>query len=125
MIFVSIMMIITGLGIIGVWTKDIVSGNRIDRSNGFLKSKNIENGELFLPHWVAEYGTAAGLIICGIGNLFLSSWSRSFSLIFLGSLAYTSLNSLSWSLAVRERRPYTFPMIFGLLVSLIGILYFL
>jgi len=124
-IMVSLLMIFTGLGITVIWTKDILTSDEIDRSGGLLQCRNKENGELMMLHWIAEYITAGGLVVCGFGNLFLSFWTGSLSLIFLGALAYTSLNSLSWSLAVRERRAYTFPMIFGLLVSLIGILYFL
>jgi hypothetical protein len=41
-------------------------------------------------------------------------------LIGLGALAYTSANSLGWSLARPERRPYTVPMAIGLGGALIS-----
>jgi len=119
---IAALMIITGLGIIFIWTGDIVSGEKIDRSSGFLKSRDRDSGDLMLPHWVAEYGTAVGLIAGGVGLLVSVEWSKPVSLIFLGALAYTSVNSLSWSLSERERFVYTVPMFLGFGVAVFGIL---
>jgi hypothetical protein len=110
------------LGIIFVWTGDIVSGEKIDRSSGFLKSRDRESGDLMLPHWIAEYGTACGLVAGGIGLLVSAGWSTPVSLISLGALAYTSVNSLSWSLSKKGRLAYALPMILGAGVAVLGII---
>ncbi len=121
-ILIFSLMVLTGTGIIIVWLKDIFSGIRIDRSNGFLKSRDIENGELLFPHLFAEFLTASGLIIGGAGLIFFPEWGNSISLISLGALLYTSLNSLSWALAKKERFTYAVPMIFGLIFSVFSII---
>ena len=42
-----------------------------------------------------------------------------------GALLYTSMNSLAWALARRERRTYAVPMLAGLVVGLVSITYLL
>lgn len=119
------LMILMGVGMNIIWTVDILSGDKLDRSSGLIKSRNKESGDLMLPHWIAEYGTAAGLIAGGVGLLISADWSNHVSLISLGALAYTSINSISWSLAEKERFGYALPMIFGILVSVFAIIHLL
>jgi len=41
-------------------------------------------------------------------------------LLALGALLYTSTNSLGWSLAAPHRGPYVYPMIIGVVGSIIS-----
>lgn len=112
-----------GLGIAGVWTLDLLRNPKIDLSRGVFAARNDE-GSLFWPHWLAEYGTAAALLAGAGGLLAQAGWGRPLGLVALGALVYTSTNSLGWSLAAPERRPYAVPMIVGLLggVGFVGAL---
>lgn len=87
---------------------------------GFFHTR--ENGVLFWPHIFAEFLTAIGLIVAGFLLGLNYSPGKSIGLIALGALAYTSLNSLNWALADRRQYPLAFPMIFGLVGSIISIL---
>jgi hypothetical protein len=70
---------------------------------------------VLLPHWMAEYGTAALLLVGGLALLGVVplEWAWSVPLA-LGALACTSLDSLGWVLADRARLPYGLPMAIGL-----------
>ena len=122
---VAILMIGMGLAIAGVWTRDIIVGDKVDLSPGILRAREQDSGSLLWPHWVAEYSTAATLIAGGIGLLADSSWARVVAPAALGALLYTSTNSLGWALADRERFVYSAPMIAGVVVGLGGIVYLL
>lgn len=113
---VSIIMICCGLAIAGIWTADILKGEKIDISNGLFKARDSECNSLMWPHWIAEYSTGIGLIIGGVGIFLNISWSYNLSLIVLGALLYTSMNSLSWAFANKERLSYAIPM----LISFVG-----
>jgi hypothetical protein len=119
-------MVVMGAGIAGIWTVDIVRSPEVDRTRGFLRSRDRSNGSLLVPHWIAEYATAFLLAVGGLG-LALSArpgaWSWAIP-IGLGALAYTSLNSLGWVLADRSRAIYALPMTIGLLgaIASIGLL---
>jgi len=113
---VPVIMTVTGLGIAAIWTADIISGKTLDTSNGFLRARNPESNALMWPHWTAEYVTAAGLLLGAYGLFSDKSWGKEVALVSIGALAYTSINSLSWSLAEKERIAYAIPM----LVSLTG-----
>jgi hypothetical protein len=41
---------LSGIGILAVWTRDILKGDKIDFSHSFFKSKDKENGLLYWPH---------------------------------------------------------------------------
>lgn len=114
----AVSLIFMGVGIAGIWTRDIFKNPDIDLKAGFFKARDKDAGTLFWPHWFAEYGTAAGLIAGGIGLLLRTSWGTPVALLADGALLYTSMNSLGWSLAKKERRPYTIPMLAGLAVGI-------
>ena len=59
---VAVFMLAMGVAIATVWTRDIVAGMQVDLSDGFFRARD-DAGTLFWPHWIAEYGTAAGLAI--------------------------------------------------------------
>ena len=57
---VSVAMIVMGLAIAGIWTRDLVIAEKVDLSDGPLAARDVD-GSLFWPHWVAEYATAGCL----------------------------------------------------------------
>jgi hypothetical protein len=119
---VGIFMVVMGAGIAGLWTLDIVRSPEVDRRRGLLRARDRTSGSLLLPHWLAEYGTAALLLAGGAGlaaRLAPGSWSWLVPLA-LGALAYTSLNSLGWVLADRSRAGYGVPMAVGLVGALLS-----
>lgn len=125
MTIVAIFMLMMAAGIAGVWTVDIVRSPEIDRSHGLLRARAVTEGTVLLPHWLAEYGTAALLATGGIGLLVAAPWAEPVSLFALGALIYTSLNSLGWVLSRSERRPYGVPMLIGLVGGVAAAVYLL
>lgn len=118
---VAIFMILMGISIGVVWTRDIASGERIDRSAGWWRARE-PGGPLLLPHWIAEYGTAVALITAGAGLAAGAGWGRMLAAVALGALAYTSINSLGWALAEPDRRTYGIPMAVGAVGSLLAVI---
>ena len=113
---IAAFMIVMGLGIIVIWTRDIVAGTQFDHRHGRRHARDVD-GSLLLPHWLAEYTAALGLLIGGAGLLAGTRWAGLVSAAALGALCYTSANSLGWALALRDRRPYAIPMVVGLVGS--------
>jgi hypothetical protein len=121
-VIVGAFLIVMGIGIVGIWTLDIVRNPAIDRSRGLLHARDAA-GSVMLPHWIAEYATAVLCLLAGVGLVLdwaSATWSWVVA-IALGALSYTSLNSLSWVLADRARLPYGVPMAIGLVGALIAI----
>lgn len=113
-----ILMIAMGAAIAGVWTRDIIAGDKVDLSNGIFAARDPDAGTLFWPHWLADYATAAALITAAVGLLVDTNWADAVEGIANGALLYTSINSLAWSLAERDRRAYAIPMLTGVAVGL-------
>ena len=113
-------MIVMGAAIAVVWTKDILFNADIDLSNGFFRARDKDAGTLFWPHWLAEYGTAFMLLAGGIGIFFDVGFARVLAPFALGALFYTSLNSLGWALARKDRFSYAVPMMVGVVVALVS-----
>ncbi len=124
MVVIAWLMILMGAAIAGIWTRDILAGEKVDRSAGVLRARD-EDGSLFLPHWVAEYTTAALLVAGGIGLLADSGWAQAVTGLGLGALFYTSVNSLGWALAEKDRYPYAVPMAVGVVVAVAGAIWLL
>ena len=120
---VAVLMILMGTGIAGVWTADIIGGDKVDLSDGVLRARESDTGSMLWPHWVAEYTTALLLFVGGGGVLAGTGWARLLSGFALGALFYTSVNSLGWVLADRERSAYGAPMVVGIVVSAIGLIW--
>jgi len=116
-------MLVMSVGIAGIWTVDIVRSPEIDRSRGLLRARDGPSGPMLVPHWLAEYGTAALLAVGGLG--LLPGWQPGawawLVAVGLGALAYTSLNSLGWVLADRTRSAYGVPMAIGLIGAVVSI----
>lgn len=118
----AVAMIVMGVAIAGVWTRDIVAGEKVDLSGGIFAARDSE-GTLLWPHWLAEYATAAALIGAAIGVVTEAGWSRALTGIATGALLYTSVNSLSWALSERDRVVYAVPMVAGIVVGAFLIVY--
>lgn len=122
---IAVLMILMGLGIAGVWTRDILVGTRVDVSNGVFVARDPDSGSLLWPHWLAEYATAVTLVLAAVGLLTNMPWSPTLAAIASGALLYTSINSLGWAFAEADRRAYTGPMILGVVVGLLTCAYLL
>lgn len=122
---IPILMIVMGAGIAGIWTRDIMAGTYADVRDGVFTARDPDSGSLLFPHWVAEYGTAVLLVVGAVGLLADTTWSATVSAIGAGALFYTSTNSLGWSLARPDRRPYAAPMAVGVGVALATSVYLL
>ena len=116
---VAVFMVVMGIAMTAIWTKDILFSDEVDTSAGLFKARDTD-GTIFWFHWVAEYGTAALLVSGGIGLLLDARWSPAVALLGLGALLYTSMNSLGWAFALEERYPYAIPMLAGLIGGLVA-----
>ncbi len=122
-LLVAVFMLVMGYGIAVIWTLDMIRSPEVDRSRGFAQARDRSSGSLLLPHWIAEYATAALCMAGGLRLLFgwsIGGWTWLVA-VGLGALAYTSLNSLGWALADRSRTGYAVPMAIGLAGSVVSI----
>lgn len=111
---------IMGAAMAGIWARDIASGIGYDASDGLLRARETDTDDLMIWHWIAEFGTA-GLLMLGAMLLVVgAAIGEPVMLLGLGALAYTSANSLGWSLARPDRRSYVYPMAIGLVGAIIG-----
>lgn len=115
---VGLLLAVMGVAIAGIWTRDIVVRDDIDLRGGLLRARNSETGMLFWPHWLAEYATAIGLVIAGVGVMIDATWAPVLGGVGSGALLYTSINSLGWAFAERERYSYAIPMVLGAAIGL-------
>jgi len=116
---IQILLLLNGVGIAAIWTKNIIRHPDIKLSKDFFSARDPDSGNLFWPHWLAEYSTALLLIIATVlifCNLKYGSQLLTFA---TGALFYTSLNSLGWAFARHERVTYAIPMLFALATSVI------
>lgn len=114
-------MITMGVAMAGIWTRDIISSEQLDVTNGRFRARDPAARTLMLPHWIAEYGTAFSLLAGAIGLLIDAGWGRSLAFLALGALLYTSTNSLGWALAERSRYHYAVPMAIGVVGGLAAV----
>jgi hypothetical protein len=121
----AILMLANGLAIAGIWTHDIFTGDRVERSAGVFAARDPDAGTLLWPHWLAEYATAASLIVAAAGLLADADWAVALGGIATGALLYTGTNSLSWALAARDRLAYAIPMLVGVVTGLFLAMYLL
>ncbi len=118
-------MIVMGIAIAGVWTRDILAGDQIDLTHGVFAARDPDAGTLFWPHWLAEYATAAALIVAGVGLILDTHWAVVLGAVATGALLYTSINSLGWAFAQRERFGYAIPMLTGVAAGVFLAVYLL
>jgi hypothetical protein len=106
-IIVAVFMILAGTGIIFIWAADIYAGKFSDQGN-FFRWREGEN--LMWPHILAEYLAAAGLISGGTGLLIDWKHALPVSLVSLGAVIYSAINSSGWVLAAKSRTGYGIPI---------------
>lgn len=108
------LMALSGLAVAGLWSADLISGEKVDTSEGWLRVRDRETGQILLPHLIAEYGTAAALLASSYGLATDRAWGRGLALLGIGALAYTSINSVGWTLSAESRLAYAIPMLLSL-----------
>ena len=88
---VSILLMITGFGMVGFWVMHILKGGL---PQGI---RTLENGGYIGFHIFIELLTGLLCLICGISIILSRDWSSPLALVAGGMLLYTSINSLAWS----------------------------
>jgi hypothetical protein len=111
---------VMGAAMAGIWARDIMSGHGFDAPHGLLRAREADSDDLMMWHWAAELGTAVLLVGGAFLMLTNAAIAEAVMLLALGALAYTSTNSLGWSLAAPQRRPYVLPMAGGLVGAVIS-----
>ncbi len=91
-IVVGVLLILIGLAIIAYWVDFTYRGNM---PQGLW---TMENNQYIVFHQAAEYLMALLAIAGGLGLLAGRGWGMATSLVALGALLYTSINSLAYSL---------------------------
>lgn len=119
---ISFFLIMCGTSIIIIWIMSFFKNPDADLSAGFFKSREKNSGNLFWFHIVAEFITGVILIASGIILLFRDLNSYPIVYFALGALFYSSLNSLGWAFAYRDRYKYAIPMMIGLFISIVSII---
>ncbi len=113
---IPIFNIIMGLGIAGLWLKDILGGRF---KGGFFKWRDGDN--VMWPRVLGEMLTAAMLLMSGIGTLLQLGWAEVLTFFSLGAVFYASFDSLGWTFAKKGRWAYSALMLAGLIGSIIFI----
>jgi hypothetical protein len=116
---IQILLLLNGLGIGVIWTRDILTHPEIDYSGGFFSARDNKSATLFWPHWLAEYSTALLLVVSPVLIFFKVDYGNQLLPFAAGALFYTALNSLGWAFAGKERFVYAVPMLFALATSFI------
>ncbi|MCF7822592.1 MAG: hypothetical protein K9N35_00320 [Candidatus Marinimicrobia bacterium] len=119
--WIPIFMQAAGLGMTTIWTIDMIKADKIDISKGYVRAREPGSDAYLLPHWVAEYSTASLLIAGAYGLQNDKPWARDVSLVALGALNYTGMNSLGWVFGKRERWSYAVPILLSLAGSTLSI----
>jgi hypothetical protein len=109
-----------GAAMAGIWARDILSGHGFDAPHGLLRAREADSDDLMIWHWGAELGAAFLLVGGAVLTLAGAALAEPVLLLGLGALMYTATNSLGWSLAAPERRPYVYPMVGGLIGAIIS-----
>jgi hypothetical protein len=115
----SFLLLIIGTGILIIWLVDINNNPEVDCSNGFFRAREKDSNNIFWLHIAAELFT--GLLLNCSGLIILLNERDLFFLIYFscGALFYTSISSLGWAFAYKRRYSYAFPMIAGLIFSIL------
>lgn len=108
---VSIFLIAIGFLIIGMWSA-LLLGKKVD---------DLETNRLgIIHHIVAEFITGMLLIMAGASSILDSRWSLEISLVALGMLLYTVINSSGYY-AQRGEKAMVFMFVFLGVLTIIGI----
>ncbi|MCL6580087.1 MAG: hypothetical protein K6U08_00495 [Firmicutes bacterium] len=113
---VAVLLLVEGVGILVYWAKFYLDGNLPD---GLY---TLSGGSYIAFHIAAEVVVALAAIAGGLGILRGREWGMAASLVAVGGLLYTGINSLSWSLPAGDSLTRVFGAVAGLaLLSLIGL----
>ncbi|NYT12511.1 MAG: hypothetical protein GKC03_08210 [Methanomassiliicoccales archaeon] len=108
---VSIFLIAIGLLIIGMWTA-LLLGKKVD---------DLETNRLgMIYHIIAEFLTGLLLVAAGVSSILDARWSFEISLVALGMLIYTVINSAGYY-AQRGEKAMVFMFVFLGALALIAI----
>jgi xanthine/uracil permease len=113
---IPIFNIVMGLGLAGLWLKDILGGRF---KGGFFKWHDGDN--LVWPRATGEMLTAVMLLMSGIGTLLQVGWAEVLTFFSLGAVFYASFDSLGWAFARKTRWAYSALMLAGLIGSVVFI----
>jgi len=119
-ILIAVFAGVIGAAMTGIWARDILSGHGFDAPHGLLRAREADSDDLMIWHWAAEFGTGFLLIAGAFLLIAGAAIAEPVMLLGLGALMYTSTNSLGWSLAAPERRPYVIPMAAGLVGAIVS-----
>ena len=86
-------MVVMGLAIALTWARDMRSSLEVDRSAGLLRHATVGTDRSSCRTGSSEYSTAIGLVAGGIGLVADAGWAEGVSLVALGALTYTAINS--------------------------------
>lgn len=119
---ISFMLLMTGISMIIIWIMDIGKNPDVDLSAGFFRAREKKSGNIFWYHIVAEVVT--GILLIASGIILIIRDFNSFPVVYfaLGALFYSSMNSMGWAFAEKERRRYAIPMITALLISVLSLI---
>jgi len=115
---IPIFMIVAGISIAGIWTTDFTSGKFSDQGS-FFDWREGEN--MLWPHIAAEFFMSIGLVVGGMGLFATKDWGLWLSLVSLGALVYSAVNSSGWVIAEKSRLLYGVPVWFSLTGAIISI----
>lgn len=117
---ISFFLLMVGTSMIIIWIMDLSKNPEVDLSEGFFKSREKNSQNLFWFHIVAEIATGTLLIASGV--ILLQGDINLHPVVYfaLGTLFYSSLNSLGWAFAEKSRHNYAIPMLSGLIISVIS-----
>lgn len=114
-VLTAALLILIGSGMIIIWLMDILSGKFRSRGNFFQWT---EGEDRLWLHIFAEILTGTVLILSGIGWLLEWNNVQSLSLLGLGALIYSCINSSGWVVNKRSRLKYGIPIWISLAISL-------
>lgn len=108
-------LLIIGFGMLGIWAVDIAKGKFKSQGNFF---KWVEGENRLWPHILAEMLTGLLAVVCAIALFFDLSWAGNLSLVTLGAIIYSCINSSGWVIHKKERMSYGIPIWISLLLAL-------
>lgn len=113
-------LVLMGIGVAGIWTADLLSG-KFSGQGHLFRWKEGEN--MVWPHLLAEYLMALALVTGGAGLWLGQSWALPVSLLSLGAIIYSAINSSGWVIAKKERIAYGIPIWVCLVLAVFSLLY--
>lgn len=121
-LIISFFMLMIGCAMMILWIMEMFNNPEVDMSAGFFRAREKQSNNIFWFHIVAELITAVLLVASGIILVMRDENLYPVAYFALGALFYSSLNSMGWAFAYRERYNYAYPIIGGFMLSVIAII---